>query len=44
MGGKLIRTIALARAEMTIGLMNMTDNLMCYLQLTRRRERASAAA
>ena len=44
MGGKLIRTIGLARAEVKIGLMNMTYNLMRYLQLTKRRERASAAA
>jgi IS5 family transposase len=44
MGGKLIRTIGLARAEVKIGLMNMTDNLMRYLQLTKRREGAPAAA
>lgn len=44
MGGKLIRTIGLARAEVKIGLMNMTYNLMRYLQLAKRRERAPAAA
>lgn len=44
MGGKLIRTIGLARAEVKIGLMNMTYNLMRYLQLTKRREGAPAAA
>lgn len=44
MGGKLIRTIGLARAEVKIGLMNLTYNLMRYLQLTKRREDASAAA
>ncbi len=44
MGGKLIRTIGLARAEVKICLMNMTYNLMRYLQLAKRRERAPAAA
>ena len=44
MGGKLIRTIGLARAEVKIGLMNMTYNLMRYLQLTKRRESVPAAA
>jgi hypothetical protein len=44
MGGKLIRTIGLARAEVKIGLMNMTYNLMCYLKLTKCREGAPAAA
>jgi IS5 family transposase len=44
MGGKLIRTIGLARAEVKIGLMNMTYNLMRYLQLTKRRESAPAVA
>lgn len=44
MGGKLIRTIGLARAEVKIGLMNLTYNLMRYLQLTKRREGAPAAA
>lgn len=44
MGGKLIRTIGLARAEVKIGLMNMTYNLMRYLQLTKRRAGAPAAA
>ena len=44
MGGKFIRTIGQARAEVKIGLMNMTYNLMRYLQLTKRRESAPAAA
>lgn len=44
MGGKVIRTIGLARAEMKIGLMNLTYNLMRYLQLSKRRQGASAAA
>jgi len=44
MGGKLIRTIGLARAEAKIGLMNMAYNLMRYLQLTKRREGEPAAA
>jgi len=44
MGGKLVRTIGLARSEVKIGMMNMTYNLMRYLQLTKRRESASAAA
>lgn len=44
MGGKLIRTIGLARAEVKIGLTNMTYNLMRYLQLTKRRESAPAVA
>ena len=44
MGGKLIRTIGLARAEVKIGLTNLTYNLMRYLPLTKRREGASAAA
>ncbi len=43
MGGKLIRTIGLARTEVKIGLVNMTYNLMRYLQLTKRREGAPAA-
>jgi len=44
MGGKLVRTIGLARAEVKIGLMNLTYNLMRYLQLTKCREGAPAAA
>jgi IS5 family transposase len=44
MGGKLIRTIGLARAAVKIGLMNMTYNLMRYLQLTKQRKGAPAAA
>lgn len=44
MGGKLIRTIGLARAELKIGLMNLTYNLMRYLQLTKHRQGAPAAA
>jgi len=43
MGGKFIRTIGLARAKAKIGLMNLTYNLMRYLQLTIRRERVPAA-
>jgi len=34
MGGKLIRTIGKARAEVKIGCMNLTYNLMRYLQRT----------
>ncbi len=44
MGGKFIRTIGLARAEVKIGLMNLTYNLMRYLQLTKGREGTPAAA
>jgi IS5 family transposase len=44
MGGKRIRTIGLTRAEVKIALMNMTYNLMRYLQLTKRREGAPTAA
>lgn len=44
MGGKLVRTIGLARAEVKIGLMNLTYNLMRYLQLTKHRKGAPAAA
>lgn len=44
MGGKLIRTIGLARADVKIGLMNLTYNLMRYLQLSKRREVAPVAA
>jgi transposase, IS5 family len=35
MGGKLLRTIGLARAGLKIGMMNLTYNLMRYLQLQR---------
>jgi len=44
MGGKLIRTIGLARAQVKIGLMNLTYNLMRYLQLSRRGTSMPAAA
>jgi IS5 family transposase len=44
MGGKLIRTIGKARAEVKIGCMNLTYNLMRYLQLTKPGARAPAAA
>lgn len=44
MGGKLIRTIGKARAEVKIGCMNLTYNPMCYLQLTQPGAGATAAA
>jgi hypothetical protein len=44
MGGKLIRTIGKARAEVKIGCMNLTYNLMRYLQLTKQRGGVPAAA
>ena len=44
MGGKLIRTIGLARAEVKIGLMNLTYNIMRCVQFTKRRQGAPAAA
>jgi len=44
MGGKLIRTIGKARAEVKIGCMNLTYNLMRYLQLTKRKVAAPALA
>ena len=44
MGGKLIRTIGLARATVKIGLMNLTYNLMRSLQLSRRGTSVPAAA
>lgn len=37
MGGKLIRTIGLARAKTKIALMNLTYNIMRYLQLEKRK-------
>ncbi|MCU0835348.1 MAG: hypothetical protein MUC77_13100 [Chromatiaceae bacterium] len=37
MTGKLIRPIGLGCAEVKIGLMTMTYDLMRYLQLTKRR-------
>jgi len=37
MGGKLIRTIGLARAKTKIALRNLTYNIMRYLQLERRK-------
>lgn len=43
MGGKLIRTIGKARAEVKIGCMNLTYNLMRYLQLTKQRGGVPAA-
>ena len=42
MGGKLIRTIGQARAAVKIGCMNLTYNLMRYLQLTKPRATAPA--
>ena len=44
MGGKQLRTIGLARAMAKIGLMNLTYNLMRYLQLSRRGTSVPAAA
>lgn len=44
MGGKFIRTSGLVRATVKIGLMNLTYNLMRYLQLTKGRRGAPAAA
>jgi len=44
MGGKLLRTIGLASAEVKIGLRNLTYNLMRYLQLTKGREGTPAVA
>ena len=44
MGGKLIRTIGTARAEVKIGCMNLTYNLMRYLQLTKPRVAVPALA
>jgi len=44
MGGKLVRTIGLARTEVKTGLVNLTYNLMRDLQLTKRREGAPADA
>lgn len=44
MGGKLIRTFGLVRAEVKIGLMNLTYNILRYIQLTKRRRGASAVA
>jgi IS5 family transposase len=44
MGGKLIRTIGKARAEVKIGCMNLTYNLMRYLQLTKPKAAAPALA
>ena len=41
---ELIRTIGLARAQVKIGLMNLTYNLMRYLQLSRRGTSMPAAA
>ena len=44
MKGKFIRTIGLARAEVKIGLMNLTHNLMRYLQPTKGRKGAPVVA
>jgi IS5 family transposase len=44
LGGKLIRTIGLARARVKIGLRNLTYNLMRYLQITKHRRGVPAAA
>lgn len=44
LGGKLIRTIGLARARVKIGLRNLTYNLMRYLQITQHRRGVPAAA
>jgi transposase, IS5 family len=44
MGGKLIRTIGKARAKVKISFMNLTYNLMRFLQLTKRRRGVPAAA
>lgn len=44
MGGKLLRTIGLARAGLKIAMMNLTYNLMRYLQLQRQGIGAPAAA
>ena len=44
MGGKFIRTIGLARAATKIGLMNLTYNLMRYLQLMKKRSNTLALA
>jgi len=44
MNRKFIRTIGLARAKVTIGVMNLTDNLMRYLQLTKDRKGVPVAA
>ena len=44
LGGQLIRTIGKARAAVKIGCMNLTYNLMRYLQLTKPRGGAPAAA
>ena len=41
MGGKLVRTLGLARARIKIGLMNLTYNLLRYLQLRRQGVRVS---
>jgi IS5 family transposase len=44
LGGKLIRTIGLARARVKIGLRNLSYNLMRYLQITKHRSGVPAAA
>ena len=42
MGGKMVRTIGLARARTKIGLQNLTYNMQRFIYL--RRTRAAAAA
>ncbi len=44
MGGKFARTIRIARAGFKIGMMNLTYNLMRYLQLERIKDRRSVSA
>jgi IS5 family transposase len=44
MGGKVVRTIGLARARLKIGMMNLTYNLCRYARLRRRGVSACAAA
>jgi hypothetical protein len=44
LGGKLIRTIGMVRAEVKTGCMNVTYNLMRYLQRTKRKVAAPALA
>ena len=44
MGGKFVRTIGIARAGFKIGMMNLTYNLMRYLQLEWIKEKRSVPA
>jgi len=41
MGGKLVRTIGIARAKVKVGLSNLTYNMQRYTGLERRREAAA---